>query len=354
MAPSRFSLRFRRLLAPAPLVLALALGASLVGPAVRGGALTEESTPAPTPTPGPNTAREAVIDAAFATLPPAPFVVTLTRLHLPPGSRAWGDGPAGPRFIIVESHEIVVTVAAGDFPVLTRAPTSTTTSQTPDTTTPPASGTLVLNEGDGVVLSLAPAELHNDGERPATLLIAAVTPLPAEMNGVLPVPIQGGEVALPTAASSMSTPAAAGIVADALPARPFMTAEEVLVEPLAGGTVLTLPPGPGEVRLDRLRIAAGWQTPLPVQPGPWLLLVESGTLGLAAAAGTIFYRGAAAPNPGSVPGRAKTVVPGTEVILTAGGMTFVHPEAVVELRNRGRTTLIVLTLTIWPARVEDV
>jgi hypothetical protein len=336
----------------APLLLALMLGVGLVLPtATRGGAVADEATPAPTPTPGPKAGREGVLSAAFDALPPAPAVVTLTRLSFPAGSRAAGDGPAGPRFVVVETQAIVVVVAAGDRPRLSRAPGS------PERTDPAADPTLTgpggeirLGVGDGLVLGLAPVELRNEGARPASVLIAAATPLTTEANGLLPVPVQGRVVEPDTVTG---VPVTGGTVAESLPGGPFLTAEEVLVEPLAGGVVAALPSGPGEFRLDRLRIAAGWHTPLPVQPGPWLLLVESGTLGLAAQGGTVYYRGAAAPNPTSVPGRAKTVAPGAEVILTAGGMSFVHPDAVVELRNRGRTTLSLLALTVWPARAED-
>jgi hypothetical protein len=83
-----------------------------------------------------------------------------------------------------------------------------------------------------------------------------------------------------------------------------------------------------------------------------LLLVESGSLGLAVGEGTVLFRSAAAPNPGAVPGRLKTAAPGSEVVMTAGGMAFLHPTAVAELRNRGRGSLAVLALAVVPARVD--
>lgn len=355
----------RRHLLSAPLALAGAvlLGDSRARPAQRDDT-GEPAEPAASATPAAmsGSRRRAILTAPYQTLPPAPAAITLTRIQLPPHGAAAGEGAAGPRLIVVESQTIAV-APAGIGLVERAAVPGSSGSDGAKATPVPTSGELVLAVGDGLVSDAPPHQLRNDGERPASLLIAEVVALPTGQATGLPVPVAGAPSPLPVAPSSLynpnlgfSTPAAdaPSFNAEALPIRPFLTDQGVLVEPLAGGVALALPAGPGEIRFDRLALPAGWDEPLPAQPGPWLLLVESGQMGLATETGTILYRSAAAVNPSTVPGRAKRIAPGSEVLLTAGGMAFVYPEAEVALRNRGRTTLAVLALAVVPNRRDVV
>ena len=294
--------------------------------------------------------REAVLATDYDDLLANPTAITLTRLIFPPGSRATGDGAPGPRLLVVETQSITVTVTA---PALVERATAPGASAIDPPSGEPGGSVLagtgvVLQSGDGLTTAAPLSEIRNDGERPTEVLIAEVVPIAVSNNGFLPVPI--GDAPDPTpAATSTGTPSA-----DATTVKPFQTLEGVLVQPLAGGTVPALAPGPGEVRLDRLRLPPGQDVPLAVQPGPWLLLVESGTLGLAAWDGQILFRSSASANPGAVPGRLKTAEVGSEILLTAGGMAFVQPAAEADLRNRGRGTVILLALVVVPARTDVV
>lgn len=292
--------------------------------------------------------RAVVLATLYDTLVATTMAVTLTRLTFPPGSRATGDGTTGPRLLIVETQKITVVLAAAALVERASAPDAAAADQ-PSEAPPesvPAGAEVALQAGDGLTTAEPPREFRNDGERPADALVAEVVSLDAGANGFLPVPIAGAPDPTPIATGTPN--------ADAVTVRPFLTAEGILVQPLAGGVTPALSPGPGEVRLDRLTLPAGQDVPLPVQPGPWLLLVESGTLGLAAWEGQILFRSAASANPGAVPGRLKTAAPGSEVVMTAGGMAFLHPEAEAELRNRGRGTVTLLALAVVPARADVV
>jgi hypothetical protein len=292
--------------------------------------------------------REVVLATGYDALLAIPTAVTLTRLTFPPGSRAAGDGATGPRLLIVETQAITVTVSATALVLRAPAPRASSVDRSagePGEAVPPATE-VVLQTGDGLTTGQPLSELRNDGERPSEILIAEVVPIAAGTNGFLPLPIGGAPIPTPAATAS-GTPSAVTV-------RPFQTAEGVLVQPLAGGAAPAPSPGPGEVRLDRLTLPPGQEVPLAVQPGPWLLLVESGTLGLAAWDGQILFRSSASANPGAVPGRLKTAEVGSEVLLTAGGMAFLQPAAEADLRNRGRGTVILLALTVVPARNEVV
>jgi hypothetical protein len=252
---------------------------------------------------------EPILAVRFADAPPAPAYIAVTRFTLPPGTAVDSGPTTGPRLFLVESGNLTVRSAASADTGFRRA------ADAPAAALPPGASPDVLLHAGEYHLPADPAsrELRNDGTHAAAFLDA--------------------------------------VVFSSAPVRtaPFTTAAGVIVDPLVAGIADALPATPIELRIERLDVATGEQVALAAAPGPRLLVVESGTLGLAATAGVITYSSAAGNNPGAVAGRVRTVAPGSEALLTARGSVFVQAGAVGTAGNLGRTRLVLLSLTLLPA-----
>jgi len=249
-----------------------------------------------------------ILSVEFAIAPPAPAFIALVRFTLPPGA-AVDSGPiAGPRLFLVESGEVAVgAVDPPDLGFLRAA-------DAPPGAVAGFGPAVILRPGDHFVATgPEPVELRNDGAQAAVFLDTVI--------------VSGSSSAV----------------------SPHTSANGVVVDPLVAGVANALPAAPIELRFERLGIATGSEIALPAASGPRLFVVESGTLGLAAVSGEITYSSAAGNNPGSVAGRARTLSPGKETLLTARGSVFAQPDAVGIARNIGRTHLVLLAITILPA-----
>jgi hypothetical protein len=249
-----------------------------------------------------------ILTVRFSDVPPAPAFIAVIRFTLPPGTSITSGPTTGPRLFLAESGAITVTSTVSDSGFRRAADAPPAPSSSRDAATD-----AILRPGDHFLPpDPAPRELRNDGPRAAVFLDAMVFPH-----------------------------APLGVV-------PYTTLDGVVVDPLVAGIADLVPTGLVELRIERLDIATGEQVALAVAPGPRLFVVESGTLGLAAAAGVITYSGAASNNPGSVAGRVRTVAPGSESLLTARGSVVVQAGASGAARNLGRTRLVLLSVTLQP------
>ncbi len=260
---------------------------------------------------GTGIASQRILTVRFGDAPAAPAFVTVVRFILPPGAAVASDPILGPRLFLVESGEITLLSGNPGEPGYLRA------ADAPASVVGPGASEL------GV--SLSPGAFH-----------AVTEPVPIELRN------EAGQATVILHAMISSTPPAF--------ARPATGANGAITDPLVSGVASGLPPAPIELQIERVGIDTGQQAALPAAPGPRLLVVESGTLGLAAIAGDISYSSAASNNPGSVAGRVRTAAPGSEILLTARGSAFLQPNASATARNLGRNRLTLLALSILSAQ----
>jgi hypothetical protein len=247
-----------------------------------------------------------ILTARFVDVPPAPVFVAVTRYTLPPGTSVASGTTTGPRVIVVETGEVTMHFANADTGFRRAADA------------PPMSGAggpdIALRLGDRYLpTDPAPFQFRNDGARGADFLDAIVFPK-----------------------------APFGLV-------PYTTMDGIVVEPLVAGVADAVPAAPVELTIERFDIAPGQQVALAAARGPRLFLVESGSLGLAAAAGVITYGDAASSNPGSSVGQVRTVAPGSESPVAAFGSVVVQAGASGTASNRGLSHLMLLSLSLLPA-----
>jgi hypothetical protein len=240
----------------------------------------------------------------------SPALMGLARFTFPPGTSTAGGSFAGPRLILVETGVLMV--------VLTDPATIIRNRQAVSPVAEPARGTIIMRPGDRLItLETPPVELRNDGAGPAIFVDAAVWP---------------------------------GAPSDIAP---FTNEDGIVFEPLAIGTVDTLPPAPVEMRLSWVRVPSRGMVPLEALAGPRLVYVDSGTLVLGAMSGQVTYSPAAVNSPGSVPGRARRVFPGDRALLTAGGTALIDVGAAGTAENLGRREMRLLFFSLMPAGEGD-
>ncbi|HEY7036066.1 MAG TPA: hypothetical protein VH482_32335 [Thermomicrobiales bacterium] len=247
-----------------------------------------------------------VLRARFDDAPPAPAFIAVTRYTLPPGTSIASGTTTGPRLFLVENGEVTIQSTNADSGFRRAADA------------PPISG-----EG-GPDVTLRPGD-HYRPTDPTSFALRNDGTLGADFLDVIVCP-----------------QAPFGLV-------PYTTMDGIVVDPLGNGVAGVVPGAPVELRIERLDVASGQRVALAAVPGPRLFVVESGTLGLAADAGVITYSGAAGTNPGSTAGRARTVAPGTQSLLTARGSVFVQAGASGTATNLGRSRLMLLSVSLLPA-----
>lgn len=260
---------------------------------------------------GPGIASQRILSVSFAGAPPAPAFVAVVRFILPPGATIASDPTTGSRLFLAESGEVVLRSGQPGESGFLRA------ADAP----PSAVGAGALDES----VALSPGAFY-----------AVTEPTPIELRN------EARQAAIILHAIISATPPAF--------VRPSTAASGAITDPLVSGVASTLPPAPITVQIDRAGIDTGRHVPLPPAPGPRLLVVESGTLGLAVIAGDISYSSAASNNPGSVAGRVRTATPGSEILLTARGSAFLQADATGVARNLGRNRLTLLVLSIFSAQ----
>ncbi len=263
---------------------------------------------------GPGIVSQRLLVIRFAEAPTAPAHIAIVRFILPPGSGIESVPVTGPRLFLVESGE--VTLSSGD---------------------PTNPG--FFRAADAPASILGPSATYSDAVLRPGMYFAVTQPIPVEVRN------EATQAAVILHSLISGTPPTF--------ARPATSANGAITDPLVSGVASALPPAPVELQFDRVGIDTGKSAALPSGPGPRLLVVESGTLGLAAITGEISYSSAASNNPGSVAGRVRTVVPGTEVLLTARGSAFLQPDAAGTARNLGRNRLTLLMLSIVPAPIAN-
>ena len=111
------------------------------------------------------------------------------------------------------------------------------------------------------------------------------------------------------------------------------------VQPLAGGWLIGVAPGPATIDLRRVSLPSGGSLPL-TAPGPVDLAVETGALTLSAHGGLVWQQPPDGPDVLIEPASATTLLPGDAALL--------QDEASVSLRNDGSGPVLALVLTVAP------
>jgi mannose-6-phosphate isomerase-like protein (cupin superfamily)/predicted ester cyclase len=112
---------------------------------------------------------------------------------------------------------------------------------------------------------------------------------------------------------------------------------EMATDDLDGGALVALPGGPATLGLGRVTLTPG--TALPVAAtGVAQFVVETGSLNLANASGTVWSRRA----------EDNSLTTGTDSILGPGDAVTLSPGTTSDLRNVGATPLVLLVVTIAP------
>jgi hypothetical protein len=297
----------RTLLPPLTIALAvvtastlLLLAAAITPPPLSEAISSPPPVPASSAVPTEGSAVTTLAQSVATALPDSPAVIDLARLTFPP--RTGGDSRAfpGPLLLVVASG--ILTIHA-DAPVqLLRAG-------------PPARAAhdLLLRPGDGLLLPAATsAAVRNDQPVPAVVLAAGVFPAPATQSKL------GQADAVSWAA--VWSPGAS-------------------VQPLAGGWLIGLAPGPATITLRRVSLPPGRSLLLPA-PGPVNLAVETGALTLAVGGGLVWQQRPDGTDSSIAPASAATLLPGDAALL--------HDEASVTLRNDGSGPLLALVLSVTP------
>jgi hypothetical protein len=307
-APAAHPPMVRALLPPLTIALAVVTAATLLlmAASITPPPVTSAVT-APSPPPGSDVPRSdselaLLMRAEGVSLPPTPAVVDLARLTYAPGAGGHHALP-GPLLLAVESGTL--TVQLDGMGQVQRA----------ERTSQAAPGMLVLRPGDALVLPTATgAAFANAGSQPVVALAAGVF-----SSGV--VASRFGRVGLAHWAEDWSPGAS--------------------VQPLAGGWLVDASPGPATITLERVSVRPGDQVPL-TAPGPADLAVETGALTLEARGGLVWQQHPVGPNASVAPASAATLLPGDAALL--------QEEASVSLRNAGSGPLLVLMLTVEPAK----
>lgn len=249
---------------------------------------------------------DVILDITFDALPQTPAFVGIARLKFPEMAGIVGGSIPGPRLFLIETGQFAV--LADDPATIWRNSDATRVEELP-------SGVeAVLLPGDLLIApGTPPFTVVNTGDEPGMLLDIVIWPPIAERI------------------------------------RPFVTETGVIFEPLVIGDVQQLPENPARVLLQRFSMPRSAEESFELVPGPRLLYVESGVLGVATISGTVHYSSAASNTSGSVTGRVKTLSPGDEALLTAGGAVMIQAGAKGTIRNLGRTELDLLDLRFEPA-----
>jgi mannose-6-phosphate isomerase-like protein (cupin superfamily) len=126
-----------------------------------------------------------------------------------------------------------------------------------------------------------------------------------------------------------------------------MTAGGVIFEPLAFGSVATVPAAPASFQLARARIEPGGHISVPANgPGLALFYVESGTLTCSATTSTNVMRAAMLATPEVQP--FEEVAAGTEFTVGPGDSFIGLPNAGGEFRNEGAEDVVLLVADLHP------
>ena len=126
-----------------------------------------------------------------------------------------------------------------------------------------------------------------------------------------------------------------------------MVFENVTVEPLAAGSLQTVPPLPADISLVRARFAPGGRVLVPANdPGTALFSIEAGTLTVRSTAPVMVTRGAGMATPGA---QAQEQVAANAEFTLGSGDSFVGPPmSGGEFRNDGAEEAILLVVSIAP------
>ncbi|MGH2561170.1 MAG: ester cyclase [Thermomicrobiales bacterium] len=239
-------------------------------------------------------------------------VVVLDRLILPPDGRYDLPGVKDNRLVYVDDGFVDVETA-GSLP--NSAPASTVTVARS------------LAPGDFVTLPAGnKTGFHNGGDAPATLLVATVA-TPGE---------QGRLTFSPDTARHEFRSLADDVPQDIGQDRTFT--DGILLQPLAGGVVATIPPDANAAAIGRVTLLPGATLPPFAAPGPFLLAVETGALGVQSTGGKVWV------NHG-VRGWNTNLDVGT---LDAGDGAFLHAETAITLRNDGSEPVVLLVVILLP------
>lgn len=271
-------------------LLALALGAAIPRATAQANVTTTE-----------------LVRQTVDTLPAAPASVALSRLTLTAGASATVHPAGALTALVVEGGTVTIPSGVGQV----QAAAATAGAATPSAVTPGA--TTTLTAGDEVVIPTAAAAdvaLHNIGGDAALLLVGQVA----------------AQSAVPTAGQG------------------------VAVAPLSVGVATALPPTPVRVTLNRVTYPAGAAIAASAHPGPTLVWVESGTLGLPLQGGQLDVTHATtAGTPTAGAATPAMATPGTEPMLHAGDAAFIHAGTVSAAENPGSSPATILVFALAPA-----
>ncbi len=246
---------------------------------------------------------EPVALLAGVLLPPAPLVVAVGRVSLPPGAAIAATTASGARLLAVEAGTVTVSVVGEG---MARPP-----SGVPPFGPPPSGPRGQVRLRPGATLTAAAEvvrEIRNDGAEPALALDAAVFP--------------GGQRPL---------------------APSVATRDGVAFDLLAGGVAAERPSGPVQLFLRRVRLPPRRMLPRGLAKGIALLYLETGAATLRPIAGRTMTTEETRPPVVAAAGPPLEV--GAEVFLLPGGGAFVPHEADADLQaGAGGATLLVLTL----------
>jgi hypothetical protein len=297
----------RILLPPLSIALALVTAGTLlllaaaITPPPLSGAISSPPPVTATVVPPDGIEVTALVPTVDTALPTSPAVIDLARLTYAAQTSGVSHALPGPLLLVVESGALSVHADAA-VPLFSAGhPTS-------------AANDLVLRPGDGLLLPTATAAaFRNNGTVPAVALAAGIIPAsPAESKLGRVGPASWPEAWSPGAS----------------------------VQPLAGGWLIGVAPGPATIDLRRVSLPSGGTLPL-TAPGPVDLAVETGALTLSARGGLVWQQPPDGPDVLIAPASAATLLPGDAALL--------QDEASVSLRNDGSGPVLALVLTVAPA-----